>query len=58
MNAYVVFYGSRQTKLYAATSLDACQKGIEFFRVPKSKQHLVSAHLVGKDGEEVQQVLP
>lgn len=57
MNAYLVFYGSRQTKVYAASSYDAQQKGVAHFRVPASKQHLVSAHLVEKQGAEVKQVL-
>lgn len=57
MNAYIVFYGTRQATLYAATALEAKQKGVEFFRVPAKKSHLVSAHLVVKDGQPVTQVI-
>ena len=61
MNAYIVFYGTRQHRVYANTSLDARDKGVKFFRVPASKKHLVSAHLSGKAGKPdvlIEQVLP
>ncbi len=34
MNGYLVYYGSKHTKVYAATSFAAQEKGIAFFRVP------------------------
>ena len=49
MNAYIVFYQGRQTKIYASTSHDARMKGVSFFRVPAKKEDLVSAHLVEKE---------
>lgn len=57
MNAYLVLYGAKQTKVYAKTLLEAKEKGVEHYRVPEKKQHLVSAHLVEKDGQAVTQVL-
>lgn len=57
MNAYIVFFQGRQTKVYAATLLDAKEKGVAFFRVSEKNRHRVSAHLVEKDGQAVTQVL-
>lgn len=57
MNGYVVFYGSKSTKVYAHTSMEAHDKGVAFFRVSAAKAHLVSAHLVEVPTGLVSQVL-
>ena len=57
MNRYIVFYGGRSTTLFAATSFDAQQKGVAYFKVPPNRANTVSAHLVERDGKEVTQAL-
>ncbi len=56
MNAYIVFYGTKNTKIYANTSYAAHQKGVDFFRVPDKKHHLLSVHPAEtKEGQAVTQ---
>lgn len=57
MNAYLIFFNGKQTKIYAKTLLEAKEKGIEHYRVPQKKHHMVSTILVEKDGQEVTQVI-
>lgn len=51
MHAYAVFFGTRQTKIYATSLLEAKEKGIAFFRAHKSREHLVTAYLVELNGQ-------
>lgn len=56
LHGYTVIYGPRSTKLYAKTSLDAREKGIEYFKVPANKQHQVMATLAEIRSAPVKQV--
>jgi len=55
--AYKVFYGNRNTTMYASSQLEAKEKGIAFYNVPISRRHMVTPVLVEKQGQAVQQVL-
>jgi len=57
VNGYVIFYGSKRTEVYASSLLQAKEKGIEHFKVPPSKRHLVVAVLAEKLGKPVQMEL-
>jgi hypothetical protein len=52
-NGYVCLYGARRFECYATTQYQAFQKALEYFKPPKSKRHLVSAHLAEKGRGEV-----
>jgi hypothetical protein len=54
---YIALYQGRRTELPAESLYAAKMQAIEFFKPPKSKQHLVSVHLAEKDGETVMQVI-
>jgi hypothetical protein len=45
MNGYKVFYNGRSIDVYAETLLEAHQRGLDAFKPPKSKRHMVHAHL-------------
>lgn len=51
MNGYICFYRGKKTEVYAATSLEARDKGAAFFKAKKA--HEVTAVLAEKDGKEV-----
>lgn len=53
MNGYKAFYNRQTTEIYAETLLQAKLKAIEFFKVPKSKIHMVSVLLCEQNGEQV-----
>lgn len=53
MNGYVAFYNSQRLEIYAKDLWDAKQQAIAAFKVPKSKQHMVSVMLAEKDGHSV-----
>jgi hypothetical protein len=48
LNGYICMYGSSRFECYAKTQYDAVQKAIAHFKPPKSKRHLVHAHLAEK----------
>lgn len=50
---YLSFYNHEKYELEATSAYDAQLKAVEHFKPPKSKRHMVSVHLVEKDGEEV-----
>lgn len=54
---YVCFYNGKRHELYASSLWDAKQKAVAHFKVPKSKEHMVSVLLAEKDGQPVEQVL-
>lgn len=57
MYGYIALYGDKRWELYADSLYAAKQKADEHFKPPKSKRHLVTVHLVEKDGETVTQVI-
>lgn len=50
---YAAFYNGKTYGLYANSLLDAKNKAVEHFKVPKSKQHMVSVILAEKDDKPV-----
>ena len=54
MNEYVCFYAGKRWECYANSMFDAKGKAVTYFKPPKSKQHMVSAVLVEKDGKQVE----
>lgn len=54
-NGYICMYGARRFECYAPTQYQAFQKAVEHFKPPKSKRHLVSAHLAERGGGSVDQ---
>lgn len=42
---FLVFYGSRSIEVHASDMFRAKDQGIAYFKVPKTKQYLVSSHL-------------
>lgn len=53
MNGYLVFYADKKLEVHAETIYAAYQKGVDHFKPPKSKRHLVHAVLCEKDGIQV-----
>lgn len=53
MNGYIAFYNQKTHEVYAGSSYEAQQKAMEFFKPPKSKQHMVSVVLAEKEGKGV-----
>lgn len=46
MTPYMVTYRSRQQRFFATSQERAIEKGIDYFRVPDSEKHLVSAQQI------------
>lgn len=54
MNGYIVFYENKpKLEVYAKTSYEAYEMGVAHFKPPKSKRHLVHAHLAEVDGKTI-----
>ena len=53
MNGYVAFYNSKRIEIYAETLFAAKKKAIAEFKVPKSKEHMVTVVLAETNGEQV-----
>lgn len=53
MNKYVCHYGSKECVVESDTQYHALLKAREEMKVPKSKEHMVTATLAEKDGEPV-----
>lgn len=53
MNGYKAFYASKTADIYAEDMFKAKQQAIAHFKVPKSKQHMVSVVLCEKEGQQV-----
>ena len=51
MNTYKAFYNKLTAFVKADTSYKAYEDAIKLFKVPKSKQHMVSVCLVELDGK-------
>lgn len=49
MHGYKAFYDRKTVDVYADTQLQARDKAVAHFKVPKSKQHMVSVMLCEKD---------
>jgi hypothetical protein len=49
MHGYKGFYNGKQSDIYADSLVDAKKQAIALFKVPKSKQHMVSVVLCEKD---------
>ena len=49
---YIAFYNGRQTEIKAASLYAAKLQAVTFFRVPKSKAHMVSVLLAETDGKQ------
>lgn len=55
---YICLYGSQRWETRAASLYAAQQLAVAHFKPPKSKRHLVTAHLAEKpDGEQVTAVI-
>lgn len=52
-NGYIGFYDKKQHEFYAASKYEALKKAREFFKAPKSKEHMVHVELAEKDGKTV-----
>lgn len=55
MNVYVAMFDRKKIELYAESLYEAKLKALEHFKPSKSKQGLVSVHLVEVKGEPVLQ---
>ena len=56
---YVCFYNSKRIELYASSLFEAKTKAIAKFKLPKSKQHMISVCLAERpDVSEVLNELP
>ena len=53
MKGYIVFYNNQKCEVFAPSLYDAKLAGIKHFKVPKSKQHLVTPVLAEQSGEAV-----
>ena len=53
MNGYKGFYNGKETDIYATSLYEAKLKAVEFFKPPKSKQHMVHVHLCELNGKQV-----
>lgn len=53
MNGYVCFYNSKRIEVHADSLYAAKMKAVGEFKAPKSKQHMVSAVLAERNGEQV-----
>lgn len=49
MHGYIGFYNGKQADIYASSLYEAKQKAFSLFKVPKSKQGLLSVHLAEKN---------
>lgn len=49
MNGYKAFYNGRTKDVYAVNQLQARTKAVDHFKVPRSKEHMVSVMLCEKD---------
>lgn len=45
MNTYTLLYIGKRHEMQAKTSLDAWQRGVNYFKVPKGRRHLISVVL-------------
>jgi hypothetical protein len=52
---YICLYNRKRFEVYADTKYEAQEKAIAHFKIPKSKQGLLSVLLAEKDGEVVEQ---
>lgn len=52
-NGYIGFYNGKQHDFYATSKYAALKLAQEFFKAPKSKQHMVHVELAEKDGKPV-----
>lgn len=52
---YICFYNRERLEVYADTKHEAEQKAVAHFKIPKSKQGLLSVLLAEKSGEVVEQ---
>lgn len=57
MYGYIAFYNNKTWELYADSLYEAKEKAIAYFKVPKSKQTMVSVVLAVKGDSEVETVL-
>ena len=57
MYGYIALYQGRRHELRADSLYAAKLAAVEYFKPPKSKQHLVTVHLAEVDGETVTQVI-
>lgn len=57
MNGYIVLYRGQRAELYADSQYEAQVAGVRVFNPPRSKRHLVTAHLAELDGQTVTQVI-
>ncbi len=55
LNGYIAMYDSKEHKTYASTLYEAKCNAVEFFKPPKSKQHMVHVHLCEHENSEVKQ---
>lgn len=55
MNTYHAFYNQKKVELQATTSYLAQVAAINYFKPPKSKQHMVTVLLVALNGEPYEQ---
>jgi hypothetical protein len=46
MNTYKVFYNGKNIDISATSSYDAHVNGVEIFKVPRKKRHMVSVVLL------------
>ena len=42
MNSYIILYIGKRHELKARDPLDAFERGVNYFKVPKGRRHLVS----------------
>ena len=52
-HGYIGFYNGKQQEFYAKTKFDAVKKAREYFKAPKSKEHMIHVELAEKDGKPV-----
>jgi hypothetical protein len=45
MRTYAIFYNNKRTTIQASSLWDAKKKAVEYFKVPKTKQSLISVIL-------------
>jgi hypothetical protein len=57
MYGYIALYQGRRHELHADSLYAAKLAAIEYFKPPKSKQHLVTVHLAEVNGETVTQMI-
>jgi hypothetical protein len=50
---YLAFYNGKQKEIEAPTLYAAKVEAVKQFKAPKSREHMVSVHLVEKDGKAV-----